>query len=239
MPLKNYAVLRGDIASFAGAEPGDKTPHFSFTLKAAGETYKVQVNVQSKFQPHTLQVALKTFNENEGPGTFFAALKKLRVGETKLATEGVKEEGSPDVEIDYVRHLPAGLELQPKDFHPVPYQVVNATEVTLHKILTKLSTEARDNKTTAEVYVFGERFPDGMHDIHMNQGSAGSGDFSRTNGPKQDGALFIHHQVQGKDVWQGYFTYFGSQQWATTSAGEEPTGHRVGEPASLCESWEP
>jgi uncharacterized protein YukJ len=224
MPLKNYAVLRGDISAFAGAEPGDNTPHFSFTLKAVGETYKVQVNVQSKVQPHTLQVALKTYNEGEGPQTFFTTLKNLPVGETKLATEGTKKEGSPDVEIDYIRNLPADLQLQPEDFHPVPYQVVNATQVSLHKILTKLSKEARDNKTTAEVYAFGELFPNGIHNIHMNQGSPGSGSFSATNGPKQDGALFIHRRVQGKDVWQGYFTYFGSQQWVTTDDGGEPTG---------------
>jgi uncharacterized protein YukJ len=224
MPLKNYAVLRGDIFAFVDAEPGDNTPHFSFSLKAVGKTYVVQVNVQSKFQPHTLQVALKTYNEDEGPQTFFAALKNLPVGRTKLATEGMKDAGTPELEIDYVRNLPAGLQLQPEDFHPVPYQVVNATQVSLHEILTKLSKEAQDNKTTAEVYAFGELFPGGIHNIHMNQGSPGSGSFSATNGPKQDGALFIHHRVQGKDVWQGYFTYFGSQQWVTTDDGGEPTG---------------
>ena len=59
----------------------------------------------------------------------------------------------------------------------------------------------------------------GIHDIHMNQGNAGS--FQRDNGVWQDGGLLIHYP--SRNQWVGIFLAFQSQSFHT----DDRTGNRI------------
>ncbi len=88
---------------------------------------------------------------------------------------------------------------------------------------------------SACVYLFGQRWgpetdkPDkifgfepgnGVHDIHMNQGS--SGQFRGDNGPWQDGAMIVHFAREER--WVGIFLAFQSQAWHTDDTTGDPIG---------------
>jgi uncharacterized protein YukJ len=67
-----------------------------------------------------------------------------------------------------------------------------------------------DRKAT--FYVFGSHFSDredGMHEVHMNQGSLPRYE----SGVFQDGALFLNFQDDGH--WEGVFLAFASQKLPT------------------------
>jgi Uncharacterized conserved protein (DUF2278) len=61
----------------------------------------------------------------------------------------------------------------------------------------------------------------GVHDVHMNQGNAGS--FTRDDGVWQDGGLLFH--FPDADQWVAVFLAFQSQAWHTDDA----TGHALSE----------
>jgi hypothetical protein len=86
---------------------------------------------------------------------------------------------------------------------------------------------------SSEVYAFGERWGpedardkffgfspgNGIHDIHMNQGSSAS--FAKYDGVWQDGGLIIHLPDENK--WIAIFLAFQSQCFHTDDA----QGHRI------------
>jgi uncharacterized protein YukJ len=80
--------------------------------------------------------------------------------------------------------------------------------------------EAAINRN-ATIYLFGEPYSDnqGVHDIHMNQGSQGS--FKKYNGVWQDGGIFIHFPDENR--WVAIFLAFASQAVHT----DEQTGHEL------------
>jgi uncharacterized protein YukJ len=67
--------------------------------------------------------------------------------------------------------------------------------------------------------VFKFRPGNGIHDIHMNQGSPISGGHSGDNGIYQDGGLLIHMVPERR--WMAIFLAFQSQAWHTN----DQTGH--------------
>lgn len=73
----------------------------------------------------------------------------------------------------------------------------------------------------ATVYLLGEPYSDrqGLHDIHMNQGSTER--FAKYNGPWQDGAVILHYEAE--DRFAGLFMAFASQAVHT----DEVTGHAL------------
>ena len=89
---------------------------------------------------------------------------------------------------------------------------------------------------TARVYAFGQRWgpedgkPDkilgfqpgnGVHDIHMNQGS--SGQLGGDNGVWQDGGLILH--IAREDRRVGIFLAFQGQAWHTDDTTGDAIGH--------------
>ena len=74
---------------------------------------------------------------------------------------------------------------------------------------------------SATVYLFGEPYGDrqGIHDIHMNQGSQGR--FAKYNGIWQDGGVLIHYPDE--DRFSALFLAFASQAVHT----DEGTGHAL------------
>jgi hypothetical protein len=83
--------------------------------------------------------------------------------------------------------------------------------------------------------VFGFRPGNGVHDIHMNQGSTGR--FARDNGVWQDGGLFLH--FPGGDQWVAVFLAFQSQAWHTDDRTGGPLPGLVPGPAPVPGPAEP
>jgi uncharacterized protein YukJ len=109
-----------------------------------------------------------------------------------------------------------------------------------YRSLSKLLTNAQKSKW--QVYVFGRLYTDGsngLHDIHMNQGSTGSflhkagNDKNDHNDVWQDGAVFVD---MGKAGWAAYCTAFTQQLVPTDSLGNPEKGaHEINDqdPGSL------
>lgn len=71
----------------------------------------------------------------------------------------------------------------------------------------------------ATIYLWGSKYSDsdgssGIHDIHMNQGNAGS--FEDENGTYQDGGIVIE---SASGTWQGIFLAFATQTPKTDDSG--------------------
>ncbi|HEY3898200.1 MAG TPA: DUF2278 family protein [Chthoniobacter sp.] len=108
-----------------------------------------------------------------------------------------------------------------------PSDVMDGSEnpepvATLARALSKAYSQKYD------VYIFGRTYTDGsngVHDIHMNQGS--SGNYINTGGDNdhndiwQDGAVLID---PGQDSWIAYFTTFTQQTVPTDKLGNAVDG---------------
>ena len=96
--------------------------------------------------------------------------------------------------------------------------------------VTRLVTRAKDQG--CDIYIFGRRYVtggEGIHDIHMNQGSTGS--FLHRNGDDtndhndiwQDGALLVD---LGEGGWAAYFSAFERQLVPTDALGNPMSASR-------------
>jgi uncharacterized protein YukJ len=102
------------------------------------------------------------------------------------------------------------------------------------KSLARLLDKARQQKLA--VYVFGRTYADGtngIHDIHMNQGSKGAflhvkgNDKNDHNDVWQDGAVLVD---QGSAGWAAYCTAFTQQLVPTDGLGNPEKGaHEIGD----------
>ncbi|MCL2450420.1 MAG: YukJ family protein [Polyangiaceae bacterium] len=100
-----------------------------------------------------------------------------------------------------------------------------------YRSLARLLAQAQESRLP--VYVFGRFYTEGfgLHDVHMNQGSAGrfwhynGNDHQDHNDVWQDGALLVD---LGDDGWAGYFTAFTQQKVPTDELGNpERHAHEI------------
>ncbi|MBP1850925.1 DUF2278 family protein [Rhizobium halophytocola] len=212
--IKNYHVLKG-VAS--GLElDDDDSPHIEIRIEADGVSYRIAVNARSTVPPHDLLFAHVVGFE----APILAGLAGLPMGLTDLRGD------HPELAIDYVR---GGL-IERDDLQVAPFQL-SGPRNDLREFIEPLIEDSLDDDTM-HFYAFGERWGpeadkkdayfdflpgNGIHDIHMNQGSEGS--FASDNGPNQDGALLIHDTVSND--WIAIFLAFQTQNWNTDAA----TGH--------------
>lgn len=92
--------------------------------------------------------------------------------------------------------------------------------------LDPIMNQAVSEKAT--IYLWGSKYSDsdgssGIHDIHMNQGNAGS--FEDENGTYQDGGIVIQF---ANGTWEGIFLAFATQTPKTDSSGN-PEGDTFAE----------
>jgi uncharacterized protein YukJ len=97
--------------------------------------------------------------------------------------------------------------------------------------LTRLMRKAQDSQFP--VYIFGRKYTDGdgVHDVHMNQGSSGKfinngvDDHNDHNDIWQDGAVIVD---MGEAGVAAYFTSFTQQTVPTNGLGNpKPNGHTI------------
>jgi uncharacterized protein YukJ len=207
MPLKSYGVLVGRCTEIRREEQDTASPHVSLFIEAGGQRFRAAINVKSITAPS--EVVYYFAQDFRHP--VLQKLVGLPEGFTKLAHTPAS--GA----LDYIR----GDLFAFGDVIPLP-AYLPGIENDLSDIVESLAVRAIEDAQT-RIFVFGELFPDGIHNIHMNQGNIRN--FQRDDGIWQDGGLIIHSA--GPDRWSAVFLAFQSQAINTN----EWTGHA--EPQSL------
>lgn len=212
MPVPNYGVLVGKVVD-TRAEHRGNSPHFQILLDVGGTSYRVAVNTRS-IDPDDPNLLAYIDRDFQHPVT--RRLAELRPGFYSAAKDGPT--------LDFVRD---GLVSRGQ------MELVRADEPGPE---SWLDNEIADlvNQAGLLVYAFGSRWgpedkPDqvftftpgnGIHDIHMNQGSTGG--FADQNGANQDGALVF--RFGGEDRWAAIFLAFDSQIWPDAGASQTSDG---------------
>lgn len=217
MSLKNYGVLKGrPIARRLGA---GASPHYQVHLIDEHTDFRIAVNVKSKQSPSDLLYLI--VEDYHHP--IVEDLAELPAGFTFLENE------PGGMALDYIR---ANL-FNPERMVPLPFNVPGPDNDLNEKIDCYIQRALAEED--AMIYAFGERWGpepndrdkyfgfkpgNGIHDIHMNQGSVAA--FEKYNGVWQDGGMLLH--LPSEDRWVGVFLAFQSQCWHT----DDTTGNCIG-----------
>lgn len=223
MPIINYGVWTATPVRVS-AEREDQDPssphiHLFFDDGAGGHfagTKRASINVKSL----TSLSELVYWHLPDLRHPLTDALRALPRGFTPLANE------PGGVAMDYIRSNMLDFEKGRILSHDLPGSRPNDI---IDFVLPELQAAIQGRAT---VYLLGEPYGDrqGIHDIHMNQGSAGR--FAKYNGTWQDGAVLFHYPDQ--DRFAGLFLAFASQ----ASHTDEVTGHGVPGAPSFAELLE-
>ena len=215
MSLKRYGVLKGKaIETKKGT---GNSPHFQVLVSDDKLLYRLAVNVESQEPPSDV---LYYVDENfQHP--IRDLLEPMPKGYSQLET---KPGGAA---LDFIR----GNLFDTSLMKPLPYDVPGQNN-DLNELVQKFIDKAIAMESS-ELYAFGERWGpedvrdkffgfapgNGIHDIHMNQGSSAA--FEKYDGVWQDGGLIIHLPEEKR--WVAIFLAFQSQCFHT----DDVHGHRI------------
>lgn len=213
-----YTVLAGKAVDrrFATA----KKNHYEIHIRAAGEDYRIAVNVQSVDKSEVLYFVDPNFSH-----PLLAQLVAVPEGRQPVP------QTSTGIAFDYVR----GGYVKQSQMLPLPISVPG-DDNDLNDKIDALVQRAM-NTAGAVVYAFGSFFKDppntkdeyfgfkpsqGIHDVHMNQGNdpKHTGD----DGVFHDGVLLFHYP--SRNQWAAVFLAFQNQSWITDNV----TGHATTAP---------
>jgi uncharacterized protein YukJ len=215
MPVPKYGVLAGSVSERKLASGSSN--HYEVHVKAAGEDFRIAVNVQSVDGSEVLYHVDNAFDH---PVT--AVLAALADGHHTVAMQ-------PDgLAIDYVR---AGY-VTKADMQPLPVEA-DGDDNDLNDKIDSLVQRAMTSEG-ARIFAYGSFFKDapgvkdkyfdfkpsqGIHDVHMNQGNDPA--HKNDDGVWSDGALLFHYPA--RQQWAAVFLAFQSQSWITDSKGHATT----------------
>jgi len=217
MSLQKYGVLKGK--AIETKKGSGKSPHFQILVSDDELLYRIAVNVESQEPPSDV---LYYVDENfKHP--IIDLLEPMPKGHHLLD----KKPG--DKSIDFIR----GNLFDTSLMKPLPYEKPGIDN-DLNELVQKYVGKAISMESST-IYAFGERWGpekardgyfgfapgNGIHDIHMNQGSSDA--FMKYDGVWQDGCLIIHLPDESK--WIAIFLAFQSQCFHT----DDSTGHRIPE----------
>lgn len=217
MPIKDYGVLKGKALEGKLAGQGGKKPHFQIHILAEEVHHRIAVNVVSDQEPSELLFLL----QDNYSHPVLAQVSAVAEGFTRLA----RPEDGP--QLDFIR----GNLFNPQEMTLLPFDAPG-TGNDLNEIFSLHLQRAIDRQ--ADIYAFGSKWGpetkaddyfhfkpgNGIHDIHLNQGSPGT--HARDNGIFQDGALFMHFPAE--DRWLAFFLAFQSQFAQTDTQGNAIPG---------------
>jgi len=208
MALKNYVVLKGRPTALALDD--DDSPHIEVRMDVDGVDFRLAINARSAISPHDLLYR----KQDPFAHPIVAGLRALPEGVTDIRGE------RPELALDYVRGdiveraamsiAPFQLDGPANDLRDYLEPVINAGITSGELVIYAFGERWGPEADVVDKY-FGFLPGNGVHDIHMNQGSAGR--FSRYNGPNQDGALVLHDTA--RDHWSAVYLAFQSQSWTT------------------------
>lgn len=203
MPIKLYGALTGTVSALmdsAAAQQKDPhgKPHYMVEVNVSGALYRAAVNVLSDDNPPNLQfLCVDNYSH-----PILTSIKGFTPGLFTLKSK------AGTGALDYVQEDLLDID---------DMTIVDGT--TLDNVMDDRFGKAQTQGAT--VYFLGSCYMDtsadeyfgftpanGIHNIHMNQGSVGQ--FKFENGSYQDGGLFIHYPSD--DSWTAMFFKFQSQQ---------------------------
>ena len=219
MPINNYGVwvAKPVRVSAERAEQDPRSPHIHLFYDDGsggdfGNARRASINVKSLSQLSELVFwQISTF---EHP--IIDELENLESGFHKLPS-------SPGgAALDYIR----GNLMNLSDGRVLPHDLPGERNDIIDYVMPELQAAINRNAT---VYLFGEPYDDnqGIHDIHMNQGSQGR--FRSSNGVWQDGGIILHFPDENR--YAAIFLAFASQAIHT----DEENGHPVAGSQNLAE----
>ena len=206
MSINRYTMwsAHADRVTAETHEDDPNSPHIHLFYKDnRAETFRASINVKS-----TAAISeLALFKNENFIHPIIAKLKQFELGMHRI-------DSTPDtVALDYIRgnllDLTDGI-LLPHDVPGVENDLLDIVMPVLQRAVNKKS----------KIYLFGEPYSDnkGIHDVHMNQGSAGS--FKKYNGIWQDGGVIIEDADTGRYI--AIFLAFGSQAAHTDEEAGNP-----------------
>lgn len=203
----NYHVLKCRPV-INSTSPQVSNQHLQVLLQIeSGQRYWVTINIREQSD----KVYFYLDENYTHPVTQKILDAALPEGFTKLQSQ------PGGIALDYIRE-------QLFDFGQLQLLGPDGTSDLQTSLTTQITNAYRFND--ARIFVFGSRFtdgvpfssyalPEGIHDIHMNQGSKPPHDGS--NGIYQDGALLIHYPTENR--WSAVFLKFESQTTETDDHG--------------------
>ncbi|EGF93669.1 hypothetical protein ABI_21100 [Asticcacaulis biprosthecium C19] len=204
MGLKDYGVLKGRIMGYSAERASRKSPHLHMSLDAQGRIFRAAINVKSAEGPSEL-VYLAASNYVHPQLSLYPSLPPGITHLERRAGSGA---------LDFIR----GNMFDVSAVTAMPHDAPGHDDDLLDGLEQHLR-QAIGLGDAVDAYVFGEPFADGIHNVHMNQGSIGA--FAGHNGVWQDGALLLHDRAAGQ--WTALFLAFQSQAVHT----EDTTGHAL------------
>lgn len=203
MPIQDYGVWKGKPVSYEVDPPQDRTPHINLVFQSNGPTQlKAAINVKSKTKPHELVYWFDRAFSNQ----LTQSLANLEYGFQAIDPD---DQQANNYALDYAR-TPGLLQLQAGRI--LPFMEVGPDNDILDQ-LQPILDDAIEQR--ADIYLYGSSFgPGGIHEVHMNQGSAGF-----DNGVKQDGGFLLRFP---DGHWEAVFLAFASQQIPTDDFSGDP-----------------
>ncbi len=214
MPIKNYgvSVAKPVRVTAERAQEDPDSPHIFlfYDDDSGGGLDKAAINVKSKSELSELVFWLvpdlrhPIVDQLSGLARGFHPVRS-RAGGTAL---------------DYIR----GNLIELKKGRVLPHDQPGARDDIIDFVMPELQAAINRNAT---VYLFGEPFDGGIHDVHMNQGSKAR--FKKYNGVWQDGGIILHFPDENR--YAAIFLAFASQAVHT----DEMTGHALRGSQNLAE----
>jgi len=209
MPIRDYGVWKGKPISYKVDDPRDPTPHISLVFQDKhDDNIRAAINVKSSGTPSEL---VYWFDRNfSHPIT--RALKNIPQGFQPI---NPNSGSTRSLSLDYFRR---DL-LRIQDGRVLPFTEDGPDDDILDQ-LEPILDDAIEQK--ADIYLFGSRFRDrrrgdGIHNVHMNQGSP-QPQFKDDNGVGRDGGFLLY--FPNDDHWEAVFLAFASQVNPTDDAGQ-------------------
>jgi len=199
MPIENYGVWVAQPVRVSAerAQEDPNTPHIHlFYDDGSGGDFdnarRASINVKSSSSISELVFWL--IQDFDNP--IVDRLRELGMGFTSIPSV------SGGIALDYIR----GNLIDLTKGRILPHDLPGLQNDIIDYIMPELQSAINRR---ARVYLFGEPYSDkqGIHDVHMNQGSQGS--FKKYNGVWQDGGIVIHYTEE--DRFTGLFLAFASQ----------------------------
>lgn len=208
MPIDNYGVwvAKPVRVSAERAEQDPRSPHIHLYYKNHeddSQEFRASINVKSLSEISELVFWL--FPNFQHP--IVNNLPDLNRGFQQIPSHG------GDVALDYIR----GNLMDFREGRILPHDLPGVRDDIIDYVMPELHSAIEHHGT---VYLFGEPYNDmkGIHNIHMNQGSAAQ--FARYNGVWQDGGIIIHFPDENR--FAAIFLAFASQAIHTDENTGDP-----------------
>lgn len=199
MPIK-YALLIGRVLQGERDDEFLESPHYRIFVDADGETYRIVVNIQSKDGSEVLFFIDENFDRPiiDRMISLDDGLHRVKKRPNALAIDYLR---SHYFEKEEMTTLPPSVEGENNDVQDF-----------LDRLVKKAALE---KDLGSRIYIWGAPFPNGMHDVHMNQGNFGN--WKQDNATWQDGAIIFYFPQE--NVYKAFFLAFQNQSWDTDSEG--------------------